>query len=309
MRVSQGFIGAPLAFAAILFATGSAHSVARDAREMEVARLRAHFDSVVTELSSARTADLTSSQRTRRTLLIAELQHYRDAGVFPQNRDYAGQAVPFFVDEQTGAICAVGHLLAVSGRRDIVDRVRETNNNVLVAQLASDADFRAWLDSAGISLAEAGRIQVPYAGDGGWNDPAPTARGESGVNMGYVAGAAAASGASLAAAMWNATLNKSGRGKLANMLGIGSGLAAIAVGTAGAAVPTGVNHTGVTALRVGSIATGAASMFLGARGLHRHRVFTLREATLKREAAKATVTPIMVTDGAPSAGMAVAIRF
>ena len=74
-------------------------------------------------------------------------------------------AVPYFVDRKTGTLCAVGFLLASTGRADIVDRVAGVNNNVYVAELAGDTAFTAWLVEQGITLDEAARIQVPYWGD------------------------------------------------------------------------------------------------------------------------------------------------
>lgn len=270
---------------------------------MEVSRLRAHFDSVVTEMSSARTDRLDATQRARRALLVTELQRYRNAGSFPENRDFAGRAVPYFVDKKTGAICAVGHLLVTSGRGDIVAAVSSADNNVLVSQLAGNLKFRAWLDSVGISLAEAGRIQVPYM-DG--EEPGRI-QIERTPNMGYVAGSAAATGTSLAAAMWNATVNKSGRGEMASFLGIGAGAISIAWGAAG---PQSGYAPGY--VRAGSIVSGTLSMMIGARGLHRRNVLAQRETTAKataRAAARTSVTPLLVTDQASGAGISVSIRF
>jgi hypothetical protein len=141
-------------------------------RAREIARIRAHFDSVLVELHGRDVTALTAPQRRQRQRLLATLRAYRDAGDFPHNYDFPGQAVPYFVDRETGALCAVANLIASTGRGDIVERVTRANNNVLVPALAGDTAFRAWLDTHGLTLAEAARIQVPYIGIPP-GDPAP----------------------------------------------------------------------------------------------------------------------------------------
>src|SRR5215207_10808488 len=78
------------------------------ARPLEVARLRAHFDSVDTELRRAKAFHFTPSQRRARTTLIGWLQEYRDAGQFPRNDRFPHLAMPFFRDGH-GALCAMAY--------------------------------------------------------------------------------------------------------------------------------------------------------------------------------------------------------
>ena len=129
-------------------------------RRLEVARLRAHFDSLDAELRHAK-GQLTSSQRIARAKLIGWLQQYRNAGEFPQNERFANRAMPFFRDGH-GALCAMAYLIERSGRRDLVDRIARTRNNAFIAELANDPTLRAWLDSVGLSVNEAARIQPTY---------------------------------------------------------------------------------------------------------------------------------------------------
>jgi hypothetical protein len=131
------------------------------ARRLEVARLRAHFDSVNAELRHAKALQLTPSQGRARATLIGWLQEYRDAGKFPRNERFPELALPFFRDGQ-GTLCAMAYLIERSGRRDLVDRVALTRNNAFIAELANDPALRVWLDSVGLSLAEAARIQPTY---------------------------------------------------------------------------------------------------------------------------------------------------
>ena len=91
MRVS-GLI-AVLALVAAPF--GVAPSVhAADPADREVTRIRAHFDSVLTELTSRDVSSLSASQRSNRARLTMTLANYRERGVFPHNYDFPGQAIP-----------------------------------------------------------------------------------------------------------------------------------------------------------------------------------------------------------------------
>jgi hypothetical protein len=134
------------------------------ARRFEVARLRAHFDSVDAELRHAKVLHFMPSQRRARATLIGWLQEYRDAGQFPRNDRFPHLAMPFFRDGR-GALCAMAYLIERSGRRDLVDRVALTRNNAFIAELANDPDLRVWLDSVGLSVTEAARIQPSYWGE------------------------------------------------------------------------------------------------------------------------------------------------
>jgi hypothetical protein len=79
-------------------------------RATEARRIQAHFDSVLIELEGNAVAGLSSQQRARRASLLETLRAYRNAGGFPHNYDFPGQLVPYLVDRQTGALCAVAVL-------------------------------------------------------------------------------------------------------------------------------------------------------------------------------------------------------
>jgi hypothetical protein len=131
------------------------------AQRLEVARLRAHFDSVDAELRQAKALQLTPSQRRVRATLIGWLQEYRDAGKFPRNDRFPDRVTPFFRHGH-GALCAMAYLIERSGRRDLVNRIASTQNNAFIAELANDRELRVWLDSVGLSVTEAARIQPTY---------------------------------------------------------------------------------------------------------------------------------------------------
>ena len=175
--------------------------------------------------------------------------------------------------------------------------VARADNNVRVAQLAGDTAFTAWLGAQGLTLAEAARIQVPYV-----RDPAPIVT----TNKTHTPAALPlALGASALAGAWNAFANADGHSRIANVLGFGSGLAAVGLGASQMGrqnVPQAMSLT--------TAAVGGLSVALSARSLHRHRVIAAaeREAARKSKVADATIAPIIPVGGS-GAGVSVSFRF
>jgi hypothetical protein len=288
---------------AVLFAAGGSRPVSSvaapesDARAVEVRRIRAHFDSVLAELEARDVAALGASQRDNRRILLATLSAYRDRGVFPHNYDFPGEAVPYFVDRGTGTLCAVAHLLASTGRRDIVDRVARADNNVWVPQLAEDTAFVTWLGANGLTLAEAARIQLPY------EQPMPVVatpnRARTPVALPVAMGVSALAGA------WNTFANANGHSRIATAIGFGSGLAALGLGA------SQIGRQNVPqAMSLTTAAVGGLSVALSARSLHRHNVIAAaeREAARKTKVSDATISPIIPVGGS-GAGVSVSLRF
>ena len=266
--------------------------VAMLARAAEVARIRRHFDSVLVELPQRDVSSLRSEQRAHRTALLEMLRAYRDAGDFPHNYDFPGQAVPYFVDRGTGVLCAVAHLMASTGRRDIVDRVAATDNNVWVPQLAGDTAFTGWLDQHGLTLAEAARIQVPY-----FEEQPPPSQARSSAST---TGASWALGGAALASLWTARANADGDSKVGNALGVLAG--ATAIGMGGASLSGEGN---APTLGVASIVAGATSAWLSSRAITRHRT----AVAARRDAERATVAPVIPVDGKSGAGISVSLKF
>lgn len=131
-------------------------------RAREVARLRAHFDSVDVELRSEDSARLSPAQRAARNRVVEWLRDYRNAGAFPQNDRFADRPMPFFRDGR-GTPCAMAYLIDRSGRRDVVERIARTQNDAFIAQLSGDPDLCRWLEGAGLTVSEAARIQPQYS--------------------------------------------------------------------------------------------------------------------------------------------------
>jgi hypothetical protein len=89
------------------------------------------------------------------------LREYRDAGEFPRNDRFQDRSMPFFRDADS-ALCAMAYLIERSGRGDLVDRIASTRNNAFIAELADESQLLGWLDSVGLSVTEAARIQPTY---------------------------------------------------------------------------------------------------------------------------------------------------
>jgi hypothetical protein len=262
---------------------------AEPSENSEVLRIRSHFDSVLVELSRRDTRELTAAQRGHRVHLVETLKRYRDRGVFPRNYDFPGQAVPYFVDRKTGTLCAVAHLLESTGRRDIVDRVAQANNNVAVAELQGDSVFENWLDANGLTLQEAARIQPAYGG--------PPTRQEVAHNREIVSSGASVGVAGVTAI--NLITNRDGHGRVRNWIGIGSGVASIGIGLVVLLDP--VAHPGFGLV---SVAIGTLSTTLSMDALLRHRAF---EARRKAEGTRVALAPTVATSG--GAGLAISLRF
>ena len=262
----------------------------------EVQRIRMHFDSVLSELRMRDISTLSSEQAQRRSALVAVLETYRNRGVFPHNRDFPGEAIPYFIDRPTGTLCAVAHLLESTGRRDIVDAVAAMDNNVWVRELAGNREFEGWLDQHGLTLDEAARIQVPYVGDDIVPEPQVSALYSRGTSTAVV-------GATAALSLWNAFANRNGQQGIASLAGIAAGVAAAGYGSA--VMATGDASRGVGAM---SLAAGGISTFLATRGFLRQRHLA-SEAKKAQLAARTTLTPIVPLDGKSGAGLSVSIRF
>jgi hypothetical protein len=252
-------------------------------RRLEVARLRAHFDSVVAELRLPTALPLTPAQRTVRATLIGWLREYREAGSFPRNDRFPERAMPFFRDSR-GVLCAMAYLIDRSGRRDLVDRVASTRNNAFIPELAGDPELRTWLDSAGLSVAEAARIQ-PFYG------PPPDEPADRGVSASYALTSILVSGSSLTTLGLNAIAPSRA-----------TGWAGVIAGTAGLiAGAVKLDEAGATddVASANVIAGGGALAF----GLY--RLLTPRPSS-----PNVSISPVVIpTDRSPRFGFAVHTTF
>jgi hypothetical protein len=123
-------------------------------------RLQRHFNAVIAELEAAPVPMHDLGAAVRRGWLITTLADYRDAGRFPLNLHHA-VPTPYFVDD-LGTRCAVAHLMDTTGETALVSEIARSRNNAYVAELADDPRVVQWLGYAGLTAAEAARIQPTY---------------------------------------------------------------------------------------------------------------------------------------------------
>ena len=88
----------------------------------EVGRIQAHILRAERFAAARDVSELTSSARAARRRLLRELAAYRQRGVFPQNRDFPGRRVPYFIDAR-GVRCAMAHLIEFAGGASLVQHV------------------------------------------------------------------------------------------------------------------------------------------------------------------------------------------
>lgn len=173
--------------ALVTVTTGSIPAGARVDAQRHVVR---HLDGALQLLSARDLSSLSERQRANRARAIETLIRYRDAGAFPRNHDFADAHVPYFVDQRSGAVCAVGHLMVTTGHAALVERISTADNHVRVADLATNPEVAAWLDEHGLTLEEAARIQPAY----GW-EPTPEPAPRPMLSRSATSGISVASGA------------------------------------------------------------------------------------------------------------------
>ncbi len=213
----------------------------------EVTRLRAHFDSVDGELRGAALVRPEAAQRASRARLITWLKDYRNGGEFPVNDRFPGRATPYFRDSR-GVLCAMAYLVSRSGRGDIVDRIARTRNNAFIPELASDPGLVQWLDSVGLTLAEAARIQPAYSGQPGY-----------GISSGYAIASVVLSGSTLVASGFNIFAPSKTSGGLGIATGLGAGIAGL--------TKVGQTDEDTIALAATNLIVGVVGLALGVRGV------------------------------------------
>lgn len=295
MRLSRVIAGLVLAVVPIAVAT-SVHAN-NSAERAEVARIRAHFDSVLVELNARDVSALSREQRHNRAWLVTTLGAYRDRGVFPRNYDFPDRAMPYFVDRKTGTLCAVAHLLESTGRRDIVNRVAATNNNVWVADLAGDAALARWLDANGLTLAEAARIQVPYV--------EPVSRAEEARNVAFIVAAPAALGVATVTSIWNAF----GHRRAVSWSGVASGAVTATTGfwlMSASGAPGAAVKAGMVTAAIGGLSLIASTQSI----VRRHEIANAAREEERKRAVAATFAPLVGTaQSRPTVGASLSLKF
>ena len=225
-------------------------------QEVEHARIAAHLERVEAELRAADVTPLPLVRRLARARNLDQLRAYRERGVFPHNHVALDHRTPVFVDEH-GTQCAVGYLIAQSGRSDLTRRIARTRNLATVAQLADDAELKRWLVEAGLSPVEAAMIQPSYGPD--------YYSSESDVDA-YPIATIIATGINGGLFAWNLTTAPDAR--LPGVLATTCGIAQAGLGLVASAVNDGQEVE--TAQIVANVVVGTATLVLGMWNLHRN---------------------------------------
>ncbi|HET9250481.1 MAG TPA: hypothetical protein VFP58_00020, partial [Candidatus Eisenbacteria bacterium] len=218
----------------------------------EVERIQVHLAGAERLLESRDLATLTPDQKRARAIHVSRLREYRDRGVFPHNHDFPGERRPYFVDEH-GVLCAMAYLISKSGRDDIVRLVEQSRNNATVMELATDPAIgpvlAVWLDEAGLTVAEAQRIQPEY----GWGS---VGLEEETISTEYAAASGLVGGLNLTTSVLNLTSGTEGYAPWTGYAGVLGGLAGMGLG--GAILIDGKYEDG-TALAISNVVVGTFS--------------------------------------------------
>jgi hypothetical protein len=131
------------------------------ARADETARVRAHLIRAATALRH-RDAGWTPSQLQARHAALADLDAYIARGEFPRRTvDLYGALRPRFIDDR-GVHCAVGALIAASGRDDLAHEIAATYEYAFVRDIHVPALAR-WAAEHGFTVDELAMIQPSYS--------------------------------------------------------------------------------------------------------------------------------------------------
>jgi len=266
-------------------------------RRAEAVRLRAHFDSVDQELRARDISRLSAEQRAMRASLISWLRDYRNAGTFPENDRFTDRAMPFFRDSR-GTLCAMAYLVDRSGRTYIVDQIAKTRNNAFIRELTDDRALVAWLDTSGLSVDEAARIQPTYG-----SYPVVVAD-QKRVSANYALLSMALGGSSLGSLGFNLfTPSRTSGG-----VGLAAGVATIIAGAAHLDETGGNKRIAVANTALGSLAAISAlhALFVARAG---HQGAT-REESKGQLVSYATISPdLMIVGSVPTIGVRLRAQF
>lgn len=106
-------------------------------------------------------AKVRSHLATQRQIQVSRLAAYSAKGVFPRNTVATG-LLNVFVDD-AGNLCAAANLIALSGRRDLVDKTARADNFIRLVEVKK-GPLLDWMLMSGLTVDEIDRIQEPYMG-------------------------------------------------------------------------------------------------------------------------------------------------
>lgn len=107
--------------------------------------------------------DLLEFLRENRLRNLNHLYAYSLRGEFPENEEFAGEAVPLFKDRH-GRPCSVAYLMIKCGLAALVDRVSRGNNLVRISDITR-GPVMDWILVSGLTKEECALIQPCYTKD------------------------------------------------------------------------------------------------------------------------------------------------
>jgi hypothetical protein len=135
----------------------------------ETERIRVHLEWVERELRDRNVDQFGAGASANRAALLDVLHDYRVAEVFPRHTATVSEGrAPRWVDDR-GVHCAVAHLVAASGRTDLVDEVQQWHEYDYVPDM-NVLGLVDWARTHGFTLRELAMIQPTYD-DGGVREP------------------------------------------------------------------------------------------------------------------------------------------
>lgn len=132
-----------------------------DFEGLERTYLQSHFAWVLCVLRAQRHRDWSAQKLLARERTLVALALYLERARFPRNTSDRPLA-PCFVDDR-GNPCAVAHLMLETGEDDLVSTISRQQNLAWLSALAAPG-LDEWLESAGLTAAEARLIQPCYYG-------------------------------------------------------------------------------------------------------------------------------------------------
>jgi hypothetical protein len=123
-------------------------------------RISMHLDKTLDDLRDKECHDLSDSELENREERLHDLEEYVERGVFPSNTDISRK--PCFIGS-VGTACAVGYLMLKDGKQDLVNHIKEEENNIYLEDVEK-GEIIDWIESSGLTKQEAERIQPSYGG-------------------------------------------------------------------------------------------------------------------------------------------------
>jgi hypothetical protein len=143
-----------LGFVLALFAVGCDHG----ARPSPFARFD---DPGAVKPAADHQAEWRSYLTAQRKLELQRLDEYGKAGQFAMaDSRVDGRGLRFVWRDGSGRLCAMAHLVAKSGREDLVEKVASTDNSLQLANV-KDGELYEWMLRSGLTQEEIQLVQFP----------------------------------------------------------------------------------------------------------------------------------------------------